>query len=302
MTRTRQLTIIQVVVLFILFTIGCGGDDNPSQPEPSCEKPILTLGPNVEVDTLQVVLTFGTDVPTRGRVNYIFNDQGYSMVSSTDTLHTFIFNRLDYGNTQKFEYSFIHNLNCPLRGNGEFVNPRHPSEDVEEGWQRYDEGNYGEAEIMFDLAVNKDDSFCPGRVGRGWTRLALANYAGARDDFLAARYLSNCEYDPDTHAGIALALSALSSGGSFLSDRFRAEFYAQEVLSNDPEWVFRHNDHFDFRDMILVLSQVYFFKGEYGLCLQWLQEFDPGISLDPMTDEGIAQLAERLEYFSNLYG
>jgi hypothetical protein len=237
---------------------------------------------------------------TVGRVSYTIDNQNYYQLTPLDTIHHFVLDDLEFGSTQTYQYSFRpYDWGCPLVGTGVFETPRHPAEDVAEGWQLYSEGSFFRAANSFALATAKDQSFLPALAGLGWVSMAVGEPLTAYRSFSQILRMTSDQYDPDTYAGMAFALAALYPTGNYVN--IRARFFAGEVLAIDPEWTFVHDSNYNSQDLVLLLAQTNFLDGQYSDCLQWLQELDPTISLDPLSVAGIAQMATLLEYYSSLF-
>ncbi len=156
-----------------------------------------------------------------------------------------------------------------------------------EGWNKFEAGDYGGAASSFEAAVALDTSYHPAYLGLGWAHLKQRN-AGLAEEALKTYSLKVSGSD-DAIAGLALACHAQDK----LKD---AIDYATQLLSSDPTWSFSHDVSSNYLDVALVLAHSYYETGDFQSSLDVVnQYFDPGFSVDPNTDQGRADLAVKLD-------
>ncbi len=142
------------------------------------------------------------------------------------------------------------------------------------GWAAFTAGEYTDALLEFQIALNLNENYTEAYLGRGWTHLLRDDLSNARVQLQAAIAKGLTTVDAD--AGLAVAFRGVPDLPSAIS-------HALTVVTGDPDWEFSHLTSIDYRDMHLLLAQCYFRQGE-----EWFDEaqaqvdiLDPANGLDP---------------------
>ena len=167
-----------------------------------------------------------------------------------------------------------------------------PEELIRQGWAKFDAGNDAGASADFKAAIGLSADTNEAYLGLGWAELRQSHAGLAENAF--ETYLAKFSDSNDAKAGLALAYHA--------QDKFEdatdkdAIDMAEEVLSSEPSWNFSpHDPNIDYRDIALVLAESYYETADFSQSLTVVQQyFDGTFNPDLGTDEGRAQLAQKL--------
>ncbi len=159
---------------------------------------------------------------------------------------------------------------------------------TQQGWDKFETGDYSEALDNFEKAIEKDNQFTDAHNGAGWAsgRLTLLSDG--------ASFFNNClSLEPnytDAIAGLAFIKNAQKEYQQAIN-------MANNLLSVDDQWVFGHDTDINYRDLHLVLAECYFAILDFQNALNQVQKLDPsfGADLDLSTYEGRAALAAKIE-------
>ncbi|NIM97070.1 MAG: tetratricopeptide repeat protein [candidate division Zixibacteria bacterium] len=163
-----------------------------------------------------------------------------------------------------------------------------PEQLTQQGWAKFEASDFGDACGDFGAAIDLDPDYEPAYLGLGWAELRLSNAGMAENAFIT--YLSKISgSDDDATAGLAFAYDAQEKYGDAIEK-------AEQLLSANPSWSFTHDPGVNHLDVALVLAEAYYQTAEYSQSLSIVQEyFDASFSPDLGTDEGRAQLADKLQ-------
>jgi len=145
---------------------------------------------------------------------------------------------------------------------------------LREGWVQYSGGNYSAALSLFYESFNRNPFIPATYAAMGWAQLRLDSLGAARESFATA-YLLN-PYLNINLAGLAI-LSMIDNQPE------NAINYANQVLSNDPEWIYEYNESISNLTMHLILAEAYYQlqqieKAQYELDIAWPENgLDPNI-------------------------
>ena len=129
---------------------------------------------------------------------------------------------------------------------------------TEQGWQHYESGNYAQALLSFERALNFDEELADAHNGVGWSHLSLAlNPPLAQEAFQNAVQLDTS--NADAWVGLANIL--------FLRNKEATDFRAairaiDNALQGDPQYLFRH-DYRSKADLYALKASCYFYLGEH---------------------------------------
>lgn len=159
-----------------------------------------------------------------------------------------------------------------------------------QGWAKFDTGDYTGACADFKAAKDLDPTYARAYLGLGWAELKRNN-AG-----LAETAFNNYLLKSSDSAGIISATAGLAFA-YHAQDKFQdAIDKADELLSSSSNWQFSNDASLDYLDIALIMAQGYYEIGEFQSSLDVLKQyFDAGFNPDLTTDQGRDQLAAKLE-------
>ena len=129
---------------------------------------------------------------------------------------------------------------------------------TEQGWQHYKSGNYAQALLSFERAINFDEELADAHNGVGWSHLSLSlNPPLAQEAFQNAVQLDTS--NSDAWVGLANILYLRNKE----THDFRAAIRAiDNALQGDPQYLFRH-DYRSKADLYALKASCYFYLGEH---------------------------------------
>lgn len=128
---------------------------------------------------------------------------------------------------------------------------------TEQGWRHYKSGNYAQALLSFERALNFDEELADAHNGVGWSHLSLAlNPPLAQEAFQNAVQLDAS--NADAWVGLANILYLRNKE----TNDFRAAIRALDnALQGDAQYLFRH-DYDSKADLYALKASCYFYLGE----------------------------------------
>ena len=162
-----------------------------------------------------------------------------------------------------------------------------PEELIKQGWAKFDAGNDAGASADFKAAIGLSADTNEAYLGLGWAELRQSHAGLAENAF--ETYLAKFSDLNDAKAGLALAYDA--------QDKFKdAIDKAEDLLSSNPTWSFSRDSGINYLDVALVLAYGYYYgEANFSQSLTVVQQyFDGTFNPDLGTDEGRAQLAQKL--------
>ena len=129
---------------------------------------------------------------------------------------------------------------------------------TEQGWRHYKSGNYAQALLSFERALNFDEELADAHNGVGWSHLSLAlNPPLAQEAFQNAVQLDAS--NADAWVGLANILYLRNKE----TNDFRAAIRAiDNALQGDAQYLFRH-DYDSKADIYALKASCYFYLGEH---------------------------------------
>ena len=129
---------------------------------------------------------------------------------------------------------------------------------TEQGWSHYKSGNYAQALLSFERAINFDEELADAHNGVGWSHLSLSlNPPLAQEAFQNAVQLDTS--NADAWVGLANILYLRNKE----TNDFRAAIRAiDNALQGDPQYLFRH-DYRSKADLYALKASCYFYLGEH---------------------------------------
>lgn len=125
------------------------------------------------------------------------------------------------------------------------------------GWGLYDAGEYAQALLSFERAINFDENVADAHNGVGWSHLSLStNTTLAQESFQNAVAL-----DPshsDAWVGLANLLFLRHKDATDFRSALRA---VDNALAGDPTYLFRHDYH-SVSELHALKAACYYYLGE----------------------------------------
>ena len=129
---------------------------------------------------------------------------------------------------------------------------------TEQGWRHYASGNYAQALLSFERAVNFDENLADAHNGIGWSHLSLSlNPPLAQEAFQNAVQLDAS--NADAWVGLANILYLRNKEVTDFRSAIRA---IDNALEGDAQYLFRH-DYRSKADLYALKASCYFYLGEH---------------------------------------
>lgn len=144
---------------------------------------------------------------------------------------------------------------------------------TQQGWQHYEAGDYTQALISFERALNTDPEYADAHNGVGWSHLSLSlSIPLVQEAFQnAIRYDSS---NADAWVGLANVLYLRNKDSSDFNAAIRAIDNA--LQSDGQQFLYRH-DYQSKVDLYALKAACYFYLGETELAIQ---EIDKANEID----------------------
>lgn len=158
---------------------------------------------------------------------------------------------------------------------------------ISEGWQEYGAGNYEDAIVKCQQALDLEEDAASSEAynGTGWARARLGQTLDSIDNFKKA--VAKDPANADAHAGLA--------GMYFADDDYeRSIASANLVLSLNPDYE-SHHDSIKATDIRILLAECYYYIGEYSDAEEQIELL--GVSckdLDPSSPSYTADLLSHI--------
>ncbi|MDE0682067.1 MAG: tetratricopeptide repeat protein [Candidatus Poribacteria bacterium] len=129
---------------------------------------------------------------------------------------------------------------------------------TERGWSLYKSGNYAQALLSFERAVNFDENLADAHNGIGWSHLSLSlNPPLAQEAFQNAVQLDTA--NADAWVGLANLLYLRNKETNDFRSAIRA---IDNALQAEAQYLFRH-DYDSKADLYALKASCYFYLGEH---------------------------------------
>ena len=127
-----------------------------------------------------------------------------------------------------------------------------------QGWQLYTSGDYAQALLSFERAVNFDETLADAYNGIGWSHLSLSlNTSLAQEAFQNAVQLDTS--NADAWVGLANLLYLRNKDANDFRSAIRA---IDNALQGDAQYLFRH-DYQSNADLYALKASCYYYLGEH---------------------------------------
>lgn len=151
---------------------------------------------------------------------------------------------------------------------------------MEQGWNLYASGDYAQALLSFERAVNFDETLADAHNGIGWSHLSLSlNATLTQEAFQNAIQLDNS--NADAWVGLATVLYLRNKETNDFISAIRA---IDNALQGDAQYLFRH-DYQSKADLYALKAACYYYLGEYQPATV---EIDKALQIDTANKTAIA--------------
>ena len=151
---------------------------------------------------------------------------------------------------------------------------------AEQGWRFYASGDYAQALLSFERAVNFDETLADAHNGIGWSHLSLSlNAPLAQEAFQNAIQLDNA--NADAWVGLAMVLYLRNKESNDFISAIRA---IDNALQGDAQYLFRH-DYQSKADLYALKAACYYYLGEHQPATV---EIDKALQIDTTNKTAIA--------------
>ncbi|MYC76361.1 tetratricopeptide repeat protein [Candidatus Poribacteria bacterium] len=128
---------------------------------------------------------------------------------------------------------------------------------TERGWRSYESGNYAQALLSFERAINFDENLADAHNGIGWSHLSLSlNPPLAQEAFQNAVQLDPS--NADAWVGLANLLFLRHKDTNDFRSAIRA---IDNALQGDAQYLFRH-DYRSNAELYVLKAMCYYYLGE----------------------------------------
>ena len=128
---------------------------------------------------------------------------------------------------------------------------------TEQGWRFYESGDYPQALLSFERAINFDEALADAHNGVGWSHLSLSlNPPLAQEAFQNAVQLDAS--NADAWVGLANLLYLRNKDATDFRSAIRA---IDNALQGDAQYLFRH-DYRSKADLYALKASCYYYLGE----------------------------------------
>lgn len=170
---------------------------------------------------------------------------------------------------------------------------------VERGWTNFETQNYDSSYIIFLNATEIDPNYAEAWVGLGWASLKLYDLSLAHESFVNALAIQDTLLD--AMSGLAIGDSDPIPDESIYQSPMDtlltySIYYANQVLEEDTNYVFPHDQVVDAYLLRLVKARAQCSLGWFSEALTTVQEIEPDFYADVSTPEGRSLLISEIEY------
>ena len=162
--------------------------------------------------------------------------------------------------------------------------------EINGGWIAFTKGNFVEANLRFQQAIEVDSVSAEAYSGLAWVLFKQDSLEKAFVMFDSAETMLNP--NASLLAGHALALNVVKNYA--LSNQL-----AELALKIDPAWTFPYLSNLDFNDLIVLKAENYFMLGNFTQSLREVNRIKPEFVVSLASPAGIAALAEEIEKLKN---
>ncbi len=167
-----------------------------------------------------------------------------------------------------------------------------------EGWSRYTAGNYTGAITYFNVLLSRENKHAEALHGIAWCQLRLFYFNNSKQNFI--------------NALTADSLYPVLTADTLWSDIYAGVTFINDLQGNydecltaagqvNEDWYFRHDEQYDFRDIILIKASSYYAKGQFTSSLAEVRKIEPAYTTDVSFVDGRIALARKIEELKLAY-
>jgi len=167
---------------------------------------------------------------------------------------------------------------------------------VEYGWTLYADRDFRHAFEIFQEGLEEDSLYIDGYNGSGWCYVefnspdtAIAFFSEGLDYIT----VDSSQVRFEMLAGLAMSYHATGDYESVI-------LKGTELYTYRPLFEFSHDWRIDYVDIVLLVAMAHYTQGDFTEALTWVQELDEEFTADVSTNEGRAELIQKIELLQNL--
>jgi tetratricopeptide (TPR) repeat protein len=167
---------------------------------------------------------------------------------------------------------------------------------VEYGWTLYADRNFRGALEIFQEGLSVDSLYIDGYSGSGWCYVEFNEPDSAIQFFnrgLDFITVDSSQVRFDMLAGIALSFHAIGNYEEAVDK-------GTELYTFRPLFEFAHDWRIDYVDIVLLVALSHYAQGDFVESLTWVQILDEDFTADVSTNEGRAELIDKIGDLQNL--
>lgn len=167
---------------------------------------------------------------------------------------------------------------------------------AEYGWTLYADRDFQGALDQFETGMDMDSMYIDGYNGSGWCYVELNN-----PDSAFGFFNDGLEFISDDSSRVYFELLAGRALSYHVLEQYQLAIDDGEKLyEGSPVFEFRHDWRINYVDIIVMLAASYYAEGDFASALLWVQNHDEDFSVDVTTNQGRADLIEKIDLMQNL--
>ena len=161
--------------------------------------------------------------------------------------------------------------------------------------QLFQTSDYLPAENYFLVVISKNSAqfISDAYMGLGFSQMRNDNAPGAYLSLQSS--ISENASNNDSKAGLSLLEYA------YIKNYLEAIRYAQEVLTNNNNFIFRYDSNLDYHDILLNIALCQYSSLLNDDCLSTIQQLDPAFTLSPTDPDYKTKLYQKLQELILMY-
>ncbi len=275
---------ILILLLTVALFINCG--KKGTEPESA---PVITSGPDATfVTPTYATISWETDQAADSKIQYGQIPGRYDSTSFSDELtakHTITIEKLMVYTTYYYIVISKNENGADTSAENSFTTRKDAQLLLARAWKKFEQGQYHEAILDFELVLAENNNYSDAYVGLGWSYSMLDSLEQAKEQFDNALSLNNRLLD--AYVGRGMVLLTKGRYNASVSD-------LSFVLTNNPTYSFSHYTDIDYKDIHIALAEAYFYQSKYDKAQEHVNFLWPGNGLDP--DQSTTWVVDSVSY------
>ena len=277
---------ILVSVLAYTLFMNCGKKGTEPEPEPA---PQIISGPEVtSITTTYATISWATDQATDSKIQYGQSPGIYDSTSFSDELitqHTITIENLEFYTSYYYIVISKNDNGADTSVEKSFTTEKNAQLLLARAWKKFEQGQYSEAILDFELTLSENSNYSEAYVGLGWSYSFFDSLDKAEEQFDKALSLNNKLLD--AYVGRGMILLSKGKYNASVSD-------LSYVLASNPTYAFSHYTEIDYKDIHIALAEAYFYQSKYDKAQEHVNFLWPGNGLDP--DQSTTWVIDSVSY------